>query len=116
MKRLLFLFSFSLLLGGCSPRQALPPIADPLALRVDCEGLVQKTSALFNKDEWPASIQALNPVTVTREGQAIYIATFAQTGVGARGYVIGKEKPASTNHSTISDLPLQGIYRFDFSP
>jgi GTP-dependent phosphoenolpyruvate carboxykinase len=43
-------------------------------------------------DKWPNTVQKLKPATVTKEETGIYITTFAQTGIGARGNaLLGKK-------------------------
>ena len=96
---------------------SLPAIDNPTQLTTDCEPLLQDAAlTTLEKDKWPDSIKKLNPVMVNKDGQGIYITTFAETGIGARGYVVAHEKPLSTDHYSISETSYPDIYRFDFKP
>jgi hypothetical protein len=88
------------------------PAAEPA-----CGALLQdSTLTTIDREKWPEAIKKLNPVAVRRDGDAIYITTFANTGIGARGYVVATTKPPSNEHYTVSDTPYSGIYLFDFTP
>jgi hypothetical protein len=92
----------------------LPPIDDPARLTKDCDVLLADPKAT-SANNWPDSIVKLHPVMVEKEGGAIWITTFAQTGVGAWGYVVCHSKPGGAHYS-ISETAYAGIYRFDFKP
>jgi len=80
---------FCLLLNSCA-RQSLPPIKDAALLCADCTALFQKFPTEENptnastdagiskfhtipKDQWPASIAALNPAQVSKNVAGIWI-------------------------------------------
>jgi hypothetical protein len=102
---------------ACSAPAAEPAIGDPAQLKAACGSLLQdSTLTTIDREKWPEAIKKLNPVAVRRDGDAIYITTFANTGIGARGYVVATTKPPSNEHYTVSDTPYSGIYLFDFTP
>jgi len=103
-------------LVACSSPE-LPPVANATQLVTDSENL--KTDGVAHQiphDKWPASIVALNPISVSREDDGVHITTFAETGVGSRGYLISTTKPVSAEHFTFSETEYPNIYRFDFNP
>ncbi len=117
MKILLILYLFPLFLIGCSSSSDLPAINNADQLAMDCDLLIQKsTTDTIDSEQWPESIKALKPVTVKRDGKAIFITTYADTGVGARGYAVSREKPQDSNHYVISTTSYKDIYRFDLKP
>ena len=115
MKRFFLLLLLPAFLAGCSSSD-LPAVTDPTQLAKDCDTLVGGTVDSIPPDQWPDSIKNLQPVSVQREGESIYITTFAATGVGARGYVVCRATPSSHDHYTIVATPYPDIYRFDLAP
>jgi hypothetical protein len=117
MKSFLLLFLVPFLLLGCTSNSDLPAIKDPGALVNDCDVLASKdTSGTIDLTQCPESIKSLGPVSVRREGKSIYITIFQGTGMGARGYIVSREKPLGSDHSFISETAYKDIYRFDFKP
>jgi hypothetical protein len=105
-------------LSACTTSlRELPAIDNPTQLTTDCDSLLQDTTlTTIDEGKWPDSIKRLNPVMVDKEGEGIYITTFAATGIGACGYVVSHTKPPDTDHSQISTTSYPNIYRFDFKP
>jgi len=90
---------------------------DPAQLLRDCDALLAGENVYsIESGKWSDSIRKLKPISVTKEKAGIYITTFAETGVGARGYVVAHNKPANAEHLVISDTSYPNIYRFDFKP
>jgi len=119
----LFLVLCVALLAGCSSKKPtsssseMPVIDDPALLARDCQRLSADTTVHgIAKDQWPDSIKKLNPASVTREENGIFITIAAGAGVGNRGYVVAIFKPGDNAHYTITDTPYSKIYRFDFKP
>ncbi len=106
------------LLAACSSPAALPLITDAPQLVKDSQALAITTPAghQIPPDRWPTSIKTLNPVFVSREADGLHITTYAETGEGARGYVIAPTAPPDNDHFTFSPTPYPQIYRFDFKP
>jgi hypothetical protein len=103
-------------LVSCSAKD-LPSIADANQLVADSDALATDATAhSIPKDKWPASITALNPVSVSKDDNGINITTFAETGVGTCGYVVSHTKPVDNDHLTFSITQYPNIYRFDFKP
>ncbi len=117
MKSFLALLLFPLLLLGCSSSSDLPAISDSGRLSSDCQELLGTSATdTIDASQWPDSIKSLKPLPVIRNGNTIYITTFAQTGVGARGYAVGREKPQPPDHYVISSTSYPNIYRFEVLP
>jgi hypothetical protein len=100
--------------AACTPT-SLPTIEEPAQLLHESDALsaTEKIGSI-PANKWSGSILKLKPDSVTKEETGIYITTFAQTGVGARGYVVADHKPADSTHLVISDTPYPNIYRFDY--
>jgi hypothetical protein len=113
--RCLALFLFVVLsFAACLPTD-LPTIEEPAQLLRESDALLAtETIGSIPANKWSGSILKLKPVSVTNEGTGIYITTFAETGAGARGYVVADHKPANSTHLIISDTSYPNIYRFDF--
>jgi len=95
----------------------MPAIDDPGLLAMDCQRLSADTTVhAITKDQWPDSIKKLNPASVTREENGIFITIAGGDGVANRGYVVAIFKPGDNAHYTISDTPYSKIYRFDSKP
>ena len=111
---------FSIILATClvaCSSHALPSITNATQLVTDSENL--KTDGVAHqipRDKWPLSILALNPISVSREDDGVHITTFAETGVGSRGYLVSTTKPVNTDHFTFSETEYPNIYQFDFNP
>jgi hypothetical protein len=119
MKVLLFpaLLVLAVLCACTTSLRDLPAIDNPTQLTADCDALLQDPAlTMLDQDKWPDSIKKLSPVMVNKEGAGIYITTFAETGIGACGYVVSHTKPADTDHYSVSATPYPNIYRFDFKP
>ncbi len=95
----------------------MPVIDDPNLLASDCTLLEGDTTVhAIAKEKWPDSIRKLNPVSVTREGNGIFITTAEAAGGASRGYVVAIFKPGDTARYTIRDTSFSKIYRFDSKP
>jgi len=106
-------------LAGCSSKSTtdMPAIDDPALLAMDCQRLSADTTVhAIAKDQWPDSIKKLNPASVTREENGIFITIATEAGAGSRGYVVAIFKPGDNAHYTITDTPYSKIYRFEFKP
>ena len=109
-------------LTGCSSKSPTPvsaslTIDDPAQLARDCTTLEGgATVHKIAKEQWPDSIKKLNPASVTREENGIFITMSEQPGGGGKGYVFAIFKPGDTAHYTINDTPYAKIYRFEFKP
>jgi hypothetical protein len=100
--------------AACGPN-SLPTIEKPAQLLHEGDALSAKEAiGLIPANKWSVSILKLKPVSVEKEETGIYVTTFAETGVGARGYVVADHKPANSTHMVISDTSYPHIYRFDF--
>jgi hypothetical protein len=92
---------------GCSPT-SLPGIELPAQLLHDSDALsAEEDIGSIPANKWPDSIQKLKPTCLTKEKTGIYITTFAETGIGACGYVVAHHKPANSDHLLISDTHIQ---------
>ena len=120
MKAALLLVFCAVLLAGCTskpPKPEMPAIDDPAQLATDCTALQADTTIhAIPKEKWPDSVAKLDPVSVLREGNGIYIRTFEGPDGHAKGYVFAIFKPGDSAHYKISDSPYSRIYRFDFTP
>ena len=92
----------------------LPPIDKPDQLVKDCDALL--AGAAIDQAQWPVSIRNLNPVAVDRAENYIMITIFAQTGTGARGYIVCRQNNLQIEHYKITASPYPDIYQFEFLP
>ncbi len=101
---------------GCSTDD-LPSIENPDRLVKDCDALlIGSPNSKIDPAQWPASIHSLNPTLVEREENYIIITTFAQTGIGTRGYMISRQNNFQVAHYKITPSQYPNIYRFEFVP
>jgi hypothetical protein len=98
---------------GCSTNP-LPPIDKPDRLVKDCDALL--AGGAMDRDHWPASIRSLNPVSLDRGENYIMITTFAQTGAGARGYIICRRNNLRIDNFKITASHYADIYEFELVP
>jgi hypothetical protein len=107
---------FLLLLGLAACSSHLPAIDDPAQLVKDCAALDASTAnGNIDSGKWPATVQALKPAAVTRQGDSIIISTFQATGQGVRGYIVNSGAQPTFSHYKLSPA-YPGIYRFEFVP
>ena len=112
-KNILLIGLFVFMSIGCASH-SFPPIDNPDQLANDCDALLG--GAAIDAVHWPVSIRSLNPVSLDRGVNYIMITTFAQTGAGARGYVISRQKNLQITHYIITASQYPDIYRFELVP
>ncbi len=101
---------------GCSSNN-LPPIDKPDQLVKDCDSLpAGRADATIDQAKWPASIRRLNPVAVDGGGNYVRITTFAQTGTGARGYIVCRQNHLQIARYKITTSRYPDIYQFELIP
>ncbi len=90
---------------------------DPALLARDCAVLgADTTPHPIARELWPDSVKKLNPVSVSREENGIFITIIGTSDTSSQGYAVAVMKPADNAHYTITDTPYAKIYRFDFKP
>lgn len=113
------LFAFALMLcalvfSACH-KETIPPLNNPAQLRADAIKLLKDLPAGdVPKTQWPASIKALNPLSVTRETDNIKILVTHERGkfsVGYHVYADGQKRP-STQGVWIEKTGFEGVYMF----
>ncbi len=106
-----------LAVGACSSSDPLPQIAATAQLIQDTEPLLDgKHPGIVPREQWPASLAALQPHEVTVIGDEIVVTCEVATGVGARGYVIDPRNAPIDPRLNARSTPIAGIYKFEWRP
>ena len=107
---LLWLTLAVLSLSSCTPD--FPPIRDPDKLRSDCVALHKNyPDGEITPEHWPASVAALNPVHVDRDGLMVIIITDSEPGQQPRGYAVTEIGGEPQSHYELT-MRYPGIYSF----
>lgn len=107
-----FLLLCALLFSGCH-KDSVAPLKDPAKLRSDAARMLQELPpGNVLKSQWPPSIKALNPMSVTRESDNIKILLAHENGRFSLGYHIypDNDHRPSTQGVWVEKTGFEGIY------